>query len=150
MTKEKKSLFVIPGVFQEPETVGTGCDVQGEEPGMQEPETVGTVGDIQGEEPEIQEPETMENDGEDRSPAEPATDETNAAPMKAYIGKGIVLAVPMDKTSFYLLQGKKLDAMAEKKGYSVLYPDESWEWMSKGVFEGTYREVTEEEKALLA
>lgn len=56
--------------------------------------------------------------------------------MKAYIGTKIIHAEPLD------LDGKP--------GYRVVYPDGYRSWSPKVVFESAYREITQDEAALVA
>jgi len=51
--------------------------------------------------------------------------------MKAYVGTKIILAEPEVKD--------------EKDGYKVVYPDGYISWSPKDVFEGAYREITDDE-----
>lgn len=55
--------------------------------------------------------------------------------MKKYIGAKIIKAEPQLKDG--------------QPGYKVLYPDDYVSWSPKAVFEEAYREVSEDEMALL-
>jgi len=55
--------------------------------------------------------------------------------MKTYVGTKIIKAEPAD------YQGVP--------GYKVMYPDGYVSWSPKETFEIAYREITEEEKALI-
>jgi hypothetical protein len=54
--------------------------------------------------------------------------------VKAYIGCKIIQAYPDDRDG--------------KPGYAVIYPDGYQSWSPKAVFEGAYREITEQEKQM--
>jgi hypothetical protein len=54
---------------------------------------------------------------------------------KTYIGCKIIRAYPNEKD--------------ERPGYTVIYPDGYESWSPKDVFEGSYREVTQQEKNLI-
>ena len=71
--------------------------------------------------------------------------------MKAYIGCKVIKATPMKHHDF--LEQIKMDEgpfpLEDKEGYCVEYPDGYMSWSPKEVFEGAYREITEEEKDLI-
>lgn len=74
--------------------------------------------------------------------------------MQTYIGCKIIKATPMTKLVFdsevrCLDMSIKPQGYEDKEGYCVEYPDGYMSWSPKDVFEGAYREITEEEKDLI-
>lgn len=68
--------------------------------------------------------------------------------MKSYIGTKIIQAEPMNENTFRARNGRPIVA-EDSEGYSVKYPDGYVSWSPKEQFEIAYREITENEKALI-
>ncbi len=70
---------------------------------------------------------------------------------KTYIGTKIIQAEPMDENVFVnKIKGEPWDPKRPvREGYKVIYPDGYISWSPKDVFETSYREITDSEKALI-
>jgi len=75
---------------------------------------------------------------------------------KTYIGTKIIKAIPMDELEFASKHGSgdrdTLDVDPTglaRLGYKVTYPDGYVSWSPKDVFEAAYREIADNEKALM-
>ena len=70
--------------------------------------------------------------------------------MKSYIGSKIIQAEAMDECSFLReVKGQNVENRETRPGYKVVYPDGYVSWSPQGVFETTYREITNSEKKLV-
>ena len=67
-----------------------------------------------------------------------------------YIGSKLILGSPMDECSFLRdIKHQDVTNRETRPGYKVTYPDGYVSWSPKDVFEGSYRKVTQSEKALV-
>lgn len=70
--------------------------------------------------------------------------------MKTYIGVKIIQAEPATYGEFHARQGRPVTTMnSDQPGYHVLYPDGYQSWSPREVFEGAYRLVSDDERALV-
>ncbi len=66
--------------------------------------------------------------------------------MKSYIGTKVIRAEPQEDPKH---DHDKSPPTKPESGYKVVYEDGYESWSPKAVFERTYREITEAEKALI-
>ena len=71
--------------------------------------------------------------------------------MKAYIGTKILRARPLALGAYNAHRGWAIPDNEDpaREGYLVVYPDGYQSWSPKEVFEGSYREVSEEERSVV-
>ena len=71
--------------------------------------------------------------------------------MRAFIGSKIILAEPMSEFEFKRYVKKEVtgDAIKDRPGYHVVYPDDYHSWSPKNVFEEAYRELGSGEIAVI-
>ncbi len=68
--------------------------------------------------------------------------------MKAYIGAKVLRAEPCTRQEFLALA--EGDLLTTEPGYRVIYPDGYASWSPKATFEEAYRELSLNERALVA
>ena len=70
--------------------------------------------------------------------------------MKTYIGCKIIQAEEMDEHTFLKTVKGATDIHSDNRlGYKVVYPDGYISWSPRYAFEAAYREVSEDEKAMI-
>lgn len=71
--------------------------------------------------------------------------------LKTYIGMKILRAEPLNLGNYNELRGWTMpdDEDPAREGYFVQYPDGYQSWSPKEVFEGAYREISDEERAII-
>jgi len=70
--------------------------------------------------------------------------------MKSYIGAKIIQAEPMDECTFLsTVKNQDVTNRETRPGYKVKYPDGYTSWSPQEVFERAYREIPDNEKALI-
>jgi hypothetical protein len=70
--------------------------------------------------------------------------------MKSYIGTKVVQAEKMSREKFeFKIKGTPSETDSVEPGYLVVYEDGYKSWSPKDVFERSYREITNSEKALI-